>query len=435
MRTILLALAAALALDAAEVYYPPPDQQGGWRKPAGPAAARRVAGMDVAGLDDAFEFIKGSSKNGGLLVVRGGWLVFEKYFGRAHRDATPNTASCGKSFTSVAVGILMAERPELFPDGLDQKVFTQRYFPAATFPLSDPAKAEIKLGQLLAMTAGIRGNNPGFVHGREVTLDPAGPDGWLASTDAMALGKMDGPLNAVTLWRRPGDGYSYATSSVHLASILLRHVSGMELEQFVDTRLAQPMGWGRWRWGYRRPEVAHTPGGGGIAPRSTDMLRFAYLLLREGRWRDRQLAPAAYVRHCGRASPYNPHYPYSLQFEVNTGGHWSGVPRDAFWKAGSGGHCFYVVPSLDLVVYKLGGRDDQYEFETAPRGATSRAAPRETSRETWRLVDDQTARRRALEMVVAAIRKPPQSEKQSGQQPARGEGGHLPQAPVRRNQL
>jgi CubicO group peptidase (beta-lactamase class C family) len=90
------------------------------------------------------------------------------------------------------------------------------------------------------------------------------------------------------------------------------------------------------------------------------MLRFGYLLLREGRWGGRQVVPAEYVRHCARQSPYNPHSAYSLQFDVNTDGRIPELPRDAFWKTGSGGHALYVVPSLDLVVWKLGGRDGQY---------------------------------------------------------------------------
>src|SRR5690606_38202138 len=93
---------------------------------------------------------------------------------------------------------------------------------------------------------------------------------------------------------------------------------------------------------------------------STDMLRFCYLLLHEGQWGDQQLVPAWYVRHATRESPYNPHFPYSLQFRVNSGGAISSLPRYAFWKAGSGGHCLYIVPSLDLIVWKLGGRDGQY---------------------------------------------------------------------------
>ena len=260
--------------------------------------------------------------------------MYEKYFGRAHREANANTASCGKSFTSIAMGILLHERPDLFPDGLDQKVYNERYLPKEAFPLSDPAKADIRLGQLLAMSAGIRGNNPGYVNGREVQLAPPGPDGSRACLDAMAFGFKDGPNNAITLWTKPGGGYSYATSSIHLVSVILRHVTGMEVERYVEERLAKPMGWGRWGWGNRNPGPAHTCGGSGIAPRPTDMLRFAYLLLREGRWGGRQLVPAGYVRLCGRRSPYNPHYPYSLQFDVNADGEVAGAPHGSreSWK-------------------------------------------------------------------------------------------------------
>jgi CubicO group peptidase (beta-lactamase class C family) len=402
-----LALAAAfVALVAIQPddYFPPADSAGGWRRVEDAAAARRFAGVDRERLDDAFDFVQRTSKHGGLLVARRGWLVYERYFGRAHRNANANTASVGKAFTSIAVGILIHERRDLFPDGLDQRVFTPRHLPPEAFPLSDPRKADIRLGQLLSMTGGVRGNNPGLVRGREVTLDPAGPDGWLASVDAMALGKMDGPLHTKTLWTHPGGGFSYATSSIHLASIVLRHVTGLELETYVDRKLAAPLGWERWGWGYRNQKLAHTPGGGGIAPRPTDMLRFTYLLLREGRWHSTQLVPASYVRQAGRPSPYNPHSDYSLQFHVNADGHVGGAPRDAFWKPGSGGHCIYIVPSLDLVAFKLGGRDEQYD--PANTGVPlDPAFQYDGSREGWRAsvdvgVDQWTE---TLRLVVASV--------------------------------
>jgi CubicO group peptidase (beta-lactamase class C family) len=392
--------------------FPPPDSQGGWRVAQTSDDVRRVAGMNPAGLDETFEYIKGSSKNGGLLVVRNGWLVYERYFGLGHREATPNLASCGKSVTSIAVGILLDKRPDLFPEGLEQRVFTPKYLPAEAFPLTDPRKAEIKLGQLLAMTACVRGNNPVYVRGKPSTIDPVGPDGWQAGLDAVALGRTDAQdgttrTTTSTLWCEPGAGYSYATSSIHLAGVVLRHVTGQDLRDYVDEHLARPLGWGRWGFGYRGPgRLERMTGGGGIAVRSTDMLRFGYLLLREGRWRDRQIVPAAYVRHASNRSPYNSHFAYSLQFNVNTGGEIPELPRDAYWKLGSGGHALYVVPSLDLVVWKLGGRDDQYapantEMEPHP-DAVRNAAPRGDWKAT---VDADTAARRTLQLVIAAVNR------------------------------
>lgn len=391
-------LAAGLAQGAGD-YFPPPDNAGGWRTAAGsPTAVERRR------LDDAFEFIQGSTKHGGLLVVRNGWLVYERYFGLGDREATPNTASCAKSITSIALGVLMAERPALFPDGLDQKVFTSRYLPAEAFPLSDPRKEAIRLGHLLAMTAGIRGNNPSFVRGKAVTIDPQGPDGWPACVDAAAFGKTKDERNTATLWVEPGGGYSYATASVHLVSAIVRHITGMGLEKFVEERLAKPLGWGRWGWGYRQASLPNVCGGGGIAVRATDMLRFGYLLLREGKWGKSQIVPRGYVRQCGRKTRFNPHFPYSFQFDVNEDGQILSAPRDAFWKTGSGGHALYVVPSLDLVIWKMGGRDEQYSESNTGLPASPASADAVAARAGWsRKVEDAEAARRTLEMVVAAI--------------------------------
>jgi D-aminopeptidase len=358
-------------------YFPPPDGNGGWRTKIEAAAA----------LDRAFEYVKTSTRNGGLLVAHHGWLIYERYFGRGHRDALPNTASCGKSFTSVAAGILIAEHADLFPDGLDQKVYRAPYLPPEALPAPDPRAAQITLGQLLSMTAGVPGNNPAYVRGRQIQLAAPGPDGWQAMQDHVAAGHK--------LWCDPGEGYSYATSSIHLASMIVRHVSGMELEQFVRNRIAEPLGWGRFGWGYTERGLKHTPGGGGIALRATDMLRFGYLLLHEGRWGARQIVPREFVRACGRITRFNPHFPESLTFVVNEDGHVENVPRDAFWKEGSGGHCIYVVPSLDLVIWKLGGRDEQYPAEQRISG-----------RETWKPGPDTpgAAAARTLQLVVEAVR-------------------------------
>lgn len=355
-------------------------------------------------FDSAFTLAQKSSKSGGLIIQHKGRIVYERYFGLGHADATPNTASCGKMFTSVAMGILLSERPGLFPDGLDQKVMTPRYLPEEAFPLSDPAKSEIRLGQLLAMSAGIRGNNPSYINGREVTIDPPGPDGSPAMRDDVAFGKTGGPRSAVTLWCKPGGGYSYATSSIHLVSVILRHVTGMELEDYVREKIAKPLGWGPWSFAYKNANLGHTPGGGGIALRARDMLRFGTLLLLKGKWQGKQVIPASYVEHCAKASPYNPHYPYSLQFEVNSDGHVPAVPRDAFWKSGSGGHALYIVPSLQLVFWKLGGRDEQYA--TANTGLPPSPAAPDPSRAGFtpsKEIGDGT--RPLLEQIVTALRE------------------------------
>src|ERR1041384_2611229 len=143
--SLALLLAAGVAL-AQNAYFPPADKGGGWGTLPDPAQTRKVAGMDLSRLDQAFEFEKETSQHGGLLVVRHGYLVYEKYFGKGNREAHPDMASIGKAFTSVSCGILLHEKRDQIPEGLETRVFTEKYLPEA-FPLSDPMKAEIKLGQ------------------------------------------------------------------------------------------------------------------------------------------------------------------------------------------------------------------------------------------------------------------------------------------------
>src|SRR5579862_5684599 len=148
---ILLSVSAGSAHAQRKEYFPPPDSQGGWRTLKDAASIRKLAGMDLVRLQQAFDFTSRCTQNGGLLVVRHGYLVYEGYFGMGHRNANPDMASTGKAVTAIACGIMLKEFHDKIPDGLDQKVFTPQYLPEA-FPINDPREADITLGQLLCMS-------------------------------------------------------------------------------------------------------------------------------------------------------------------------------------------------------------------------------------------------------------------------------------------
>jgi CubicO group peptidase (beta-lactamase class C family) len=400
----MIAAWAPITLEAAPEYFPPPDIQGGWRAVTNDTSIRKRAGLNLVRLNQAFDFTQRCSQNGGLLVVRHGYLAFEKYFGRAHRNANPDMASTGKAYTSVACGILIHEHRDALPDGLNQKVITEKYLPEA-FPLDDPRKAEITLGQLLCMSAGYHGegSSPGVVNGQVVPLKPV-PGQDIRDLDMSSI--------RTALWTNAGAGYSYSSPAPHIASIVLRHVAGMELQDYINERLAKPMGWGPWgyclhRGGFTMP---HANGAGSIAVHATDALRFGYCLLHQGRWAGNQLVPADYVALCNRPSPFNPHSPYSLMFENNSDGHVAGAPRDAYYKSGAGGFGIFIVPSLDLVIYKMGGNDGQYDPDLT---GLPQPFAYDGSRTNWKPIprtpfnegsmggDD--GLRRVLEMVSAAV--------------------------------
>ena len=96
-------------------------------------------------------------------------------------------------------------------------------------------------------------------------------------------------------------------------------------------------------------------------------------------------------------------------FENNRDGHIAGAPRDAYFKSGAGGFGVFVVPSLDLVIYKMGGNNGQYDPSLT---GLPQPTP-DTSRDDWKPIprtpfhegslggDD--GLRRVLEMVCAAV--------------------------------
>ena len=214
------------------------------------------------------------------------------------------------------------------------------------------------------------------------------------------------------LWTEPGAGYSYSSPSPHIASIVLRHVTRMELQDYINERLAKPLGWGAWGYCLQRGDftMPHANGAGSTALHATDALRFGYCLLNHGTWNGKDLVPEDYIALCHQPSPWNAHTPFSLQFEHNADGHVAGAPRDAFYKSGADGFGIFIVPSLDLVIYKLGGKDGQYDpaLTGLPQPEPSH------DRDNWQPIartpfhegsmggDD--GLRRVLEMVSAAVR-------------------------------
>lgn len=399
--------ASLLVLLAASDYFPPPDAKGGWRTLNDPAQIKKLTGLDVKKLDEAFTYAETSSQHGGLLVVRHGYLVYEKYFGRGHREALPELASCGKAFTTVATGMMLKQKPKLFPNGLDEKIYSPKYLPEQAFPLDDPRKAQITLGQVLSMSAGLKGQNPvskleNGVEKKETWENPTIDNGPWSTTDDFALKQ--------PLWCNPGDCYSYSTASSHIPAIIVRKAMGMEMEDFMREHLTKPLGFGDWGYAMYRPKLKggidangrmfHTPGGGSIAVRATDVLRFAWFMRHEGRWGKKQIIDPEFARMCGRQVKYNPHSNHSFNFNVNERGGLQGVPKDAYWKGGAGGYAIYVIPSLDMVIYKMGGNESQYD------PALTRLPVRyqyDGSRDNWKPTPVGDSTGKTLQMVVAAI--------------------------------
>src|SRR5580704_1348646 len=116
---LLMILAVSGPAIVSAAYFPPPDSAGGWRTATNAVQVRGRGGMDPKRLDQAWDFTQRCTQNAGLLVVHRGWLVFEKYAGRAGRYMNPDMASTGKAYTSIACGIMLQEFRGRIPESLN----------------------------------------------------------------------------------------------------------------------------------------------------------------------------------------------------------------------------------------------------------------------------------------------------------------------------
>ena len=339
-------------------YYPPPESNGGWRALLSPQEVRDVAGMDSRQLQLAAEFnALQSSTTSSLVVIRRGWLAAEYHEVSALATTRFDIWSCTKSFTGTAYGLLLEDsRQGRLPNGLQVDLDTPAYdhIPEG-HPLTDPRKARITFRHLLTMTSGIPGESTGI--GAVPTETGVGPFEAALGFAPTKARRWPAPRQTGTLTAEPGTRWDYSDPAMAHLGIAFPHLAGREMADYLQERVFEPIGiqdlvWDRQGVGTRFGP--HTNAHTGIHVSAREMARFGYLMLRRGRWAGQQIVPEWWLDLATRTSQdHNPKYGFT--WWVNTSGtQWPALPRDAF--AAQGLHCnlCYVVPSLDLVVVRLG---------------------------------------------------------------------------------
>ena len=287
-----------------------------------------------------------------LLVVRHGYIAGEWMGVPAMPQTTFDVWSCTKSATGIAYGLLLDDsRNHRLPNNAQIDLESQAYsYIPEGYPLTDAAKREIKLRHLLSMTSGI----PGEDHGIEgIAVRPGGGE------YEFALGREPDRFgdSAGRLYAPPGEAWDYSDAAFAHLSLIFFHVAGREIGDFMKTRVFQPIGIENWGWdlqGGGGNLGPHTNAHSGLRLSARYFARLGYLLLRGGAWDGKQIVPKWWIDLATKKSQdINPGYGYT--FWVNTDGQlWPYVPKDAFAFMGYATNRCYVVPSLDLVVVRLG---------------------------------------------------------------------------------
>jgi CubicO group peptidase (beta-lactamase class C family) len=340
-------------LFAAETYAPPPESAGGWRACQNDEEVRSLAGMDPQRLnlirDQQLQVFQGPWS---IVIIRHGYLVAEWFGVPTMPHTTFDVWSCTKSATGVAFGLLLDDslHHKLVHDvqvSLDTPVYD---FVPEGRPLTDPDKQKIDLRHLLTMTSGIPGESRGVMG---LAVAPR------SGEYELALGKEPNRfgISAAKLTGEPGTVWDYSDAAFAHLSLFFAHAAGREIDDYMKERVFDPIGMEDVSWdrqggsGHIGP---HTNAHSGLHISARDFARLGYLLAHDGRWRDMQIVPRSWIQTATQSSQkLNPSYGYT--FWVNTDAVlWPTVPRDAFAFRGYGANRCYIVPSLDLVVVRVG---------------------------------------------------------------------------------
>jgi CubicO group peptidase (beta-lactamase class C family) len=315
----------------------PTNERSYWPTEGWKTASMEAHQIDPAKMELADEFAENDPLARAVLVVKDGYLVYEKYYGEGGIDQSTNLWSVTKSVSAALVGLLM-----------DQKLISSTDQLMADLMPDYPEFNEITLHHVLTHTTGLS-----WVEEGPLWVDWILSEDWVAS--ALARGQV----------RKPGERFFYSSANTHFLNALVHYTAGIFPGQLAKENLFDPMGipfdtmprsyvhssWNdylqpahqTWRRDPKGIECASF----GLYLTARDMAKFGFLYLNRGRWEDRQLLSEEWVETSTRDHETNIYgrYSYGYQWYLTKV---RGYP--AFLASGFGGQIIGVVPSLDMVV-------------------------------------------------------------------------------------
>jgi CubicO group peptidase (beta-lactamase class C family) len=206
------------------------------------------------------------------------------------------------------------------------------------------------------MSSGIPGESTGIFG---VHADP-GVNGFEGALGRFPLRSREGTgeLWADHLTAEPGDKWDYSDPGFAHLALAFAHISGRELADFMRERVFDPIGIENLWWatlGLDDGRIGqHTIPFSGIHISARELARFGYLMLRGGTWKGTPIVPPWWLEVATRQSQSaNPAYGLTW-WTNNQGALWEDVPHDAFAAMGYNTNLCCVIPSLDLVIVRIG---------------------------------------------------------------------------------
>lgn len=318
-----------------------------------------------------------SADNGGLslLVIRGQEVLFEEYANGNASDQPIHLFSGTKSFCCALAVAAMADG-KLRLDELASDTLTEWR--------DDPQKRRITVQQLLELSSGLKQDF------RSLTLDGLKKLEHQRVYDKYQYA-VDQPMVS-----EPGHRFSYGSVNFAAFGELLSRKLGENPLAYLQRRVLDPIG--ARTAGWHTDPAGNPQFGYGAWTTARHWARYGVLLRDGGRWQGKQILPTAELARCTRPSTALPAYGLALWLNQPLGQdvdlcgipmrrlHRSPTerpldpagPADLYAAAGFKDQRLYVIPSLGLVVVRLGnGAGSFSDPEFLGRLLRGRPPPRE----------------------------------------------------------
>ena len=301
----------------------------GWRK-----STIHLHGINPAKISLAEKMAENDPFFRSLLVIKDGFLVYEKYFHGGAKDQSTEVWSVTKSITSILIGIALYKG---YLKSIDQSMVD--YLPEY------PQFKNITIRNVLTHTTGLNWNEGSL-------------QSWIQSKDWIAHALNKG------FYTKPGTTLHYSSGNSHFLSKLIKKITGKTPGEFAAEYLFKPLGinykkmnksikyknWneihvpipGSWRKGNQGLEI----GAFGLHLTARDMAKIGFLYLNKGKWDGRTIVSEEWVEESTRDRVLKTN---SFGF----GYHWVVAKRAghiSFDADGWGGQHISVIPALDMIV-------------------------------------------------------------------------------------
>jgi CubicO group peptidase (beta-lactamase class C family) len=316
--------------------------------PLARAASEPRISYGFNGEERGIEKFLASNRNTGLLVLRGGSVLVERYQHGGGPAVRFDSMAMANTVVAMLMGVALNEGKI---KSIDQKA--EEFVPE----LKGHPWGETSLRHLLTMSSGIR-----FAERNDGKPDHATLERRTLGQEGKGGADTVEPFRANPRRLPAGTGFIFSSGESQTLALVLRAAVGQPLAEYLSEKIWQPMGAeadATWNVDAAGQEIGFL----GISATLRDWGRFGLLLANDGALGGRQVLPAAWVRAATTASA--PHLEYGKAAGQAGYGYQTWLvdrEKRRFAMFGQRGQAVFIDPATKLVIVHTGSvaREEQF---------------------------------------------------------------------------